>query len=129
MSFVRQYEELDTRLKAISQDVVEAYRAIYKDDLVYVLLYGSYSRGDFTDESDIDFVGVVDADKKQINVQLDSLWDLTSEIDLNRDAVISAMAINYAAYNNSDSLYIQNVRKDGIKVYARENLCEHQFLS
>ena len=116
---MKKYGELDTRLKDISQDVMDAYRAIYKDNLVYVILYGSYSRGDFTDESDIDYVGIVDADKKQINMQLDSLWDLTSEIDLNRDAVISAMATSYDAYDKADSLYIQNVRKDGIKVYDR----------
>ena len=123
---MKQYQDLDTRLKGISQDVVDAYRAIYKDKLVYVILYGSYSRGDFTNESDIDYVGIVDADKNQINMRLDSLWDLTSEIDLNRDAVISAMATSYDVYDKADSLYIQNVRKDGLKVYDREKALASQ---
>lgn len=117
---MKQYKDLDIRLKEISQDIVDAYRTIYNGNLVYVILYGSYSRGDFTDESDIDYVGIIDADKEHINKLLDSLWDLTSEIDLNRDVVISAMAITYNAYEKADSLYVQNVRKDGIKVYDRE---------
>lgn len=119
---MKQYEDLDTRLKEISQDVVVAYRAIYKENLVYVILYGSYSRGDFTAESDIDYIGIVDAEEVQINSRLRFLWRLTGEIDLNREAVISAMAESYEAYNKADSPYIQNVRKDGIKVYDRENI-------
>lgn len=115
---MEQHEDIGLKLKLISQDVVDAYRAIYKDNLVCVILYGSYARGDFTDESDIDYIGIVDADTKYINMRLDSLWDLTSEIDLNRDAVISAMATSYDNYNTSDSPYIQNVKRDGIKVYA-----------
>lgn len=119
---MRQYDDLDTRLKEISQDVVDAYRDIYRDNLVYVILYGSYSRGDFTDESDIDYIGIVDADEVQINSRLRSLWRLTGEIDLNREIVISAMTSSYDVYDRADSLYIQNVRKDGIKVYDRKNI-------
>ena len=51
--------ELDIILK----EIVKAYKSVYGDDIVDILLYGSYARGDNTNDSDIDVVAIVRGDR------------------------------------------------------------------
>ena len=47
----------------ICRRVVAAYRKAYGDDIEAIYLYGSYARGDFDEESDIDFAAIVKGDQ------------------------------------------------------------------
>ena len=47
------------QLKDISGQMVSIYRDIYGDAVTGVFLYGSYARGDFEKDSDVDIVAIV----------------------------------------------------------------------
>ncbi len=47
------------QLRALSQDVKQALTELYGERLDRVILYGSYARGDFHNESDVDFLVVL----------------------------------------------------------------------
>ena len=46
-------------LDKILKEVSNAYKKVYGDKLVKAVLYGSYARGDYDEESDIDIVGII----------------------------------------------------------------------
>lgn len=46
-------------LNIILKKIAEAYRSVYGNDLITVIMYGSYARGDFDAESDVDIVSIV----------------------------------------------------------------------
>lgn len=48
-----------TQLHQITSQMVQCYRDIYGTDVVGVFLYGSYARGDYDNESDIDMTAIV----------------------------------------------------------------------
>ena len=50
-------------LDIICHRVVESYRRAYGDSVRAIFLYGSYARGDFDEESDIDFAAIVDGER------------------------------------------------------------------
>ena len=50
-------------LDIICQKVVDCYKKIYDDKIRGIYLYGSYARGDFDEESDIDFAAIVEGEK------------------------------------------------------------------
>jgi len=50
----------DPRVVAISQKVMQAARDTLGDKLEKVIIYGSYARGDYDHESDIDFFILAD---------------------------------------------------------------------
>ena len=54
--------ELNMILKAISN----AYREVYNTNLVSIILYGSYARGDFQKDSDIDIVAIVRGNREEL---------------------------------------------------------------
>jgi predicted nucleotidyltransferase len=47
------------QLQALSQDVKQVLTELYGDRLDRVVLFGSYARGDFHNESDIDYLVVL----------------------------------------------------------------------
>ena len=53
--------ELEEILKKYTADV----RAIYGERLCEVILYGSYARGDYREDSDIDIMILVDMDEME----------------------------------------------------------------
>ena len=46
-------------LYMILQRMVKAYRAVYGENIVKIILYGSYARGDYDHDSDIDIAVIV----------------------------------------------------------------------
>ena len=108
-------------LKEISKSVVEAYKKVYQNALVRVYLYGSYSRGEESSESDIDYLAVIDGSVPEIKAKLRELWNLTTDINLERNVVISAMVDSTDMYNKRQHIspYFFNVSKDGVTVYDR----------
>ena len=41
-------------LNIILQKMAQIYRSVYGEELVQVILYGSYARGDYNHDSDVD---------------------------------------------------------------------------
>ena len=95
-----------TQLNKITSQIVEAYRDIYGQSIKNIVMYGSFARGDFDDESDIDFAAIVVG------------WDKASDIGLEHDAVVSPVVIPYEEFlEYKDKLpYYRNIDKEGIIV-------------
>lgn len=53
-------------LHLILQAVIQAYQAIYGDSIVKIVLYGSYARGDYQEDSDIDIVAIVPGERESL---------------------------------------------------------------
>lgn len=60
----------ESKLSMILRQVSEIYRQVYGDDLVKVILYGSYARGDFEKDSDIDIVALVHGNRQELQDKL-----------------------------------------------------------
>ena len=54
-----------TQLQQLCADVKQALSALYGHRLDRIVLYGSYARGDFHAESDVDFMVILRDDKVQ----------------------------------------------------------------
>lgn len=100
----------------ICQRVVAAYRKAYGDDIEAIYLYGSYARGDFDEESDIDFAAIVKGERLDVQKKRWEVRAYTNKISLELDVVISATAIpadEFKKYRNQSGYY-KNILKDGI---------------
>lgn len=107
-----------TQLNKIISQIVEAYRDIYGQAIKNIVMYGSFARGDFDDESDIDFAAIVEGERQELQKQLEKVWDKASDIGLEYDAVVSPVVIpNDEFIQYKDKLpYYQNIDKEGIIV-------------
>ena len=102
-------------LDIICKKVVEAYQKIYGDKIRGIYLYGSYARGDFNEDSDIDFAAIVNGERLDLQNKRYQLWDYTNDMDLNYDVLISPRVIPADEFDKyfPELPYYQNILKEG----------------
>jgi len=102
----RETESLISRVKA---HLIK----MYGDRIKRVILYGSCVRGEATKDSDIDVLVLVDESLNPFEVR-ESLSDLLFDILLEEGELVSVMAIPENLFENYDSPFMLNVRKEGV---------------
>jgi len=102
------------QLRALSQDVKQALTELYGDRLDRVILYGSYARGDFHAESDVDYLVVLNDNDFRQSKETDKCWDLTWNTWLQYGIWLSIRAVFIEKYKQSDLFFYRNVRREGI---------------
>lgn len=110
----------ESTLNKILKEIRNAYENVYGDKLVKVVLYGSYARGDYDDESDIDIVGIVDGERKELDNQIDKIGEISSDLGLESDLLICTDVIpmkEFIKYKNAVAYY-KNIEKEGIEISA-----------
>ena len=81
------------------------------------ILYGSYARGDFTAESDIDILLTADLTQEQIAEKRRAIAALSSDLSLAHDVTVSIQIVPLAQFHRyADFLpFYQNVLREGIR--------------
>lgn len=107
-------------LEKILKKIVIIYRNIYNQNLCDIYLYGSYARGDYNEESDIDIVAIVKGDRQDLQNQLKEIWAAVSDLELDYEVVISPTVIPYSEFETYKDIlpYYRNIAKEGVKLSA-----------
>lgn len=93
-------------------------REILGDRLKKIILYGSYARGDFKKNSDIDIMILTDLKDDEIAEYRNKIWSYAFEIEYNNnfDVTLSPLIKNIDKFDylaNDLPFYI-NVEKEGV---------------
>lgn len=105
----------ENQINNISKQISQTYRSVYGDSIVAIYLYGSYARGNYTDESDIDITAIVKGNRTDLQEKLKQVWDISADIGLENDVVVSPTVIPYAEYEEYKEIlpYYMNIQKEG----------------
>ncbi len=109
-------------LQSISDRVVVYARKLFEDKMDRVLLYGSYARGDYTDDSDIDIMIILNCPKDEVSSYRRKTSQMASRIGLEYDVLVSIILRDKETFDSKkeELPFYQNVVKDGIKLYGSE---------
>ena len=80
-----------SQLKTVLKEVKSASERLYGDSLSRIILYGSYARGDNTEESDIDVMIILDCSEKDIRRLRSLTSEIASDISLEQDLFLSVL--------------------------------------
>ena len=107
-------------LNKITDSVVQAAKDSLGDKLDRVILYGSYARGDYNRESDIDVMILADIQAEDRASERRKIRRLLNRIDLEHDVLLSLSVNDSATFNNyaNDLPFYMNVLKDGVVLSA-----------
>lgn len=89
------------------------FEKIYGDRLVQLLLYGSQARGDARPGSDIDCLVVLKGPVDP-GAEITRVISHTASLSLQHDVVISCAFISEERFDNEQSPFLINVRREGI---------------
>lgn len=100
----------------IARAVKRELQRLYGDRLAKVILFGSYARGNFREESDIDFLVVLNDEEIDIGKELRFMSRPIYQISFDNDIIISKHPTTLKRLQTSQFPFYQNVRKEGIEI-------------
>lgn len=103
-------------------------KSIMGDSLKQMILYGSYARGDYGDNSDMDIMVLTELTDDRIIQIEDEIFDAAYDIELEYGVPISVNIKNERHFKNwVNSLpYYSNIQKEGIIIASKEE-AQKQF--
>lgn len=106
--------QLEQILKAAASEA----KTVLNDKLDCVILFGSYARGDYDDDSDIDVMILADVDNADINKYTRMIYDGIYELELELDSVLSLCIVPRDRFYRFKEIlpFYRSVDREGIKV-------------
>ncbi len=101
----------------IIKDFTETMKAHYGERLSKIILYGSYARGDFHAESDIDFMVLLNDDSVRASKEALNIGDKLYDLSMKFLTMVSAQVIPQFYFEQSNTLFFRNVKQEGFVVY------------
>lgn len=101
------------QLQQLLAEVKFELRKLYSDQLVTVILYGSYARGNASAQSDVDIVMVL-KDYDRDFIEIDRTGELVARLSLNYDTIVSLIPMREKDWRNKTSSFLQNIRREGV---------------
>jgi uncharacterized protein len=110
-------EVLSVKAVDIVKEFKELLKAVHKDNLKAVILYGSMARGDFDDESDIDVLVVLN-EIPDYKKEFERTFRVQRELEMkyDDDIIISCVMAKSLDYETKYRPLYLNIRKEGILV-------------
>ena len=107
-------------LKIVLDKVCDKAKSVFGDSLIAVKLYGSYARGDYDDESDIDIMVVVDKSIADISAYEKQFSDFAFDLTLEYRTLPSILLQDKVTYEKYKNIYpfFKNVEREGVDLVA-----------
>jgi predicted nucleotidyltransferase len=108
----------DPRIGAVSQKVIEAAKTTLGDKLEKIILFGSYARGDFDADSDVDFCVLAKVPNEEVSVWDRGICDKIPYLGLEHDIIISVHVTSKAIFDRYFHImpYFQNIANEGVEL-------------
>ena len=106
------------QIKDITSQLASVYRNIYGDDVVKILLYGSYARNEESDQSDVDIVAIVKGNRIDLQKKLKTMWEISADIGYENNIILSPTVVPFDEYEKYRNIlpYYMNIEKEGIRI-------------
>ena len=107
---------LNTVTERIVYDIAEAFG----NKLHKIILYGSYARGDFDSESDIDIMVLLDCGEDELRQYRPQICRIASRASLESDVEVSILLRDKASFEKRLELlnFYRNVQNEGVVLYG-----------
>ncbi len=105
-------------LNPIIQRYVAEIRELLGSDFRSACVYGSYARGEYGDESDIDIAIFTDRTSDEFYLLINKISELTFEYNVKYDIILSPVFQNVQEYDRMLKAvpYFQSIQREGIAI-------------
>lgn len=107
-----------SNLDYVLSSVASQSKLLFSDKLDSVILFGSYARGDYDDESDIDIMILANINDTDVNVCTRQLYEKIFHLELEHDCVLSLCVVPQDRFNKFKEIlpFYRNVDREGVKI-------------
>jgi len=110
----------DPRINAVTQKVFSAAKETLGERLDKVILFGSYARGDFDNDSDVDIFVLADVPQEETNSWSNSIDDRLADLWFDYDLLVCIHLTSKSKFDRYFQVmpYYQNVIREGIELHG-----------
>ena len=110
----------DPRINAVTEKVLSVAKDTLGEKLDKVILFGSYARGDFDSNSDVDIFVLADVPHEETNRWSNSIDDHLEDLWFDYDLLVSIHLTSRAMFDRYYQVqpYYQNVIREGIELHG-----------
>jgi len=98
------------------EQIIRAFKEkaekLYGKRLKNILLYGSFARGQATEDSDIDLAVILEGEVDPCR-EIDAMIDLITDINLDFETLLSVYPLSITDFKQLNSPLLLNLRKEG----------------
>lgn len=107
---------MPSSINKILEEFTNKVKLLLGDRVKRIILYGSYARGDYKKNSDIDVMILTDLNFQEIEEYRDKISDIAYDIELEKGIIISPVIKNIDNYNARINIvpFYMNVQKEGV---------------
>ena len=111
---------MPNKIDKLLKQFLKELENILGNRLKKVLLYGSYARGDYNRNSDLDIMILTDLSDEEIIEYRNKIWDVACNMELENDIIISPLVKNIQKYNERIDIvpFYTNVQKEGVVLHG-----------
>lgn len=103
-------------VKQIALEFKAELQKLYGDNLAALILFGSHARGDFHEESDIDFAVVLKDDKTTSYSEISKISPVSADLLLKHDELVSFLAVSQQRLSDSQLSIHRFIKNEGIPI-------------
>lgn len=111
-----------SELQNVTKSAVGRTIELLSDKIEKIILYGSYARGDFTSESDIDIMVLLNCEEEELWQYREEISKIASRISLENDIEVSLLLKSKTFFEKWEDIlpFYQNIRKEGVVLYGQQ---------
>lgn len=100
-------------IRPILESFKEELIKIYPEKLLVLILFGSYARGDFRADSDVDLLIILPTFRSAFE-EIERLSEIKYDFLIRYGVLISTITVKTQEFEENKKLFFKNIRKEGI---------------
>lgn len=107
---------MDSIIQKLALEFKQSLNERYGSRFAKLILFGSYARGDFHEESDVDFLVVLNDEKVQSGKDVFFLSDVVSKLTLKYDKLVAILPVSLNRVVEFPLPFYQTIRFEGKEI-------------
>ncbi len=112
--------ELDNSFYSILQNYINLVKGIYKESLVKIVLFGSYARGDFNENSDVDLMIFLNVPFEKERKHIKELYAQTFDFNIENNIDIQPIPKSIHLFKKWENVlpFYRTIIEEGVVLYG-----------
>lgn len=103
------------QLNQLLTELKRELQKLYGDQLVALVLYGSYARGEAHEHSDID-VAMILKNYERAPLEINRTSEIAARLSLDYDSLVALIPLRERDWREKRSFFLTNLREEGIEI-------------